>query len=264
MALAALTAPARAEPDAVKLPVVMYHHIDADAAASGDYVITPETFESDLRWLRAHGYEAVSVRELLSWEAGTGALPEKPVLITFDDGQESFLVWALPLLEKYDMCAVAAIVGSYADEYTASGDTNVKYACMSWDAVAEAAASGRVEIASHTQAMHSASGERRGCKINPGEAPEAYAAALNADLAQVEASIIAATGAPPAAFAYPFGFTCAEAEAVLASRGYSVAFTCSEKVNTLSRAPGELMRIGRFNRPSGPASGRFFASMGLG
>ena len=179
MALAALTAPARAEPDEVTLPAVMYHHIDADAASSGAYVITPETFESDLRWLRVYGYESVSVRELLDWEAGTGSLPEKPVLLTFDDGQESFHAWALPLLEKYGMCAVAAVVGSYADEYTANGDTNVKYACMSWDTIAEAAATGRVEIASHTQAMHEADGERRGCRINPGENPADYAAALN-------------------------------------------------------------------------------------
>lgn len=85
MALAALTAPARAEPDEVTLPAVMYHHIDADAASSGAYVITPETFESDLRWLRVHGYESVSVRELLDWEAGKGSLPEKPVLLTFDE-----------------------------------------------------------------------------------------------------------------------------------------------------------------------------------
>ena len=263
MALAALTAPARAEPDEVTLPAVMYHHIDADAASSGAYVITPETFESDLRWLRVHGYESVSVRELLDWEAGKGSLPEKPVLLTFDDGQESFHAWALPLLEKYGMCAVAAVVGSYADEYTANGDTNVKYACMSWDTIAEAAATGRVEIASHTQAMHEADGERRGCRINPGENPADYAAALNADLAEVEASIISATGRAPAAFAYPFGFTCAEAEAVLTERGYAAAFTCEERLNTLTRAPGELMRIGRFNRASGADSGRFFASMGL-
>lgn len=263
MALAALTAPARAESESVTLPAIMYHHIDADAASSGPYVITPATLESDLRWLSEHGYESVSVRELLDWESGRGELPEKPVLLTFDDAQESFRVYALPLLVKYDMCAVVAVVGSYADEYTRSGDTNVKYACMSWDAIGEVSASGRVEIASHTQAMHEAAGARRGCTINPGESEDAYAAELGADLDTVAASIEAATGRPPAAFAYPFGFTCAEAERVLTARGCAAAFTCGERINTLTGEAGELMRIGRFNRASGASSAEFFTSRGI-
>ena len=132
MALAALTAPARAETEAVSLPALMYHHISADAAARGDYVITPAELEADLEWLRRNGYEAVSVRELAAWERGGAELPEKPVLITFDDAQLSFMLYALPLLEKYGMCAVLAVVGDYADEYTASGDRNAAYAYMSW------------------------------------------------------------------------------------------------------------------------------------
>ena len=149
MALAALTAPARAEPDEVTLPAVMYHHIDADAASSGAYVITPETFESDLRWLRVHGYESVSVRELLDWEAGTGSLPEKPVLLTFDDGQESFHAWALPLLEKYGMCAVAAVVGRYAYELRSYVVSIVLLGCMFWESIYEGAASGWVVLGSN-------------------------------------------------------------------------------------------------------------------
>ena len=79
MALAALTAPARAETEAVSLPALMYHHISADAAARGDYVITPAELEADLRWLDENGYEAVSVRALADWRRGEGELPERPV-----------------------------------------------------------------------------------------------------------------------------------------------------------------------------------------
>lgn len=256
MALAALTAPARAETEAVSLPALMYHHISADAAARGDYVITPAELEADLRWLDENGYEAVSVRALADWRRGEGELPERPVLITFDDAQLSFMLYALPLLEKYDMRAVLAVVGDYADEYTASGDRNPAYAYMSWADVAGAAASGRVEIASHTQSMHASSGARRGCRINPGEDEAAYSAALNADLERVEASIERAAGERPYIFAYPFGFTCEEAARVLTSRGYAAALTCDGRVNTLTRAPdAQTMTISRINRPaSAPAS----------
>lgn len=264
MALAALTAPVRAaavrgDDESVRLPAVMYHHISADAARSNDYVITPADFEADLRWLSDNGYESVSVSELLAWERGEGELPEKPVLFTFDDAQLSFMLYALPLLEKYDMCAVVAVVGAYADEYSENGDTNPAYAYMTWSDVAAAAASGYVEIASHTQDMHSTGRSREGCRINPGEGAAEYKRALNADLAAVEASIARATGAKPHIFAYPYGFDCAEAAEVLAERGYDAAFTCAERVNVLRRDAGELMAIARFNR----ASSRPVSSMPL-
>ena len=51
----------------------------------------------------------MSLRELVEYSRGTGTLPEKPVLITFDDGQLSVLEYVLPLLEKYDaVCAASA------------------------------------------------------------------------------------------------------------------------------------------------------------
>lgn len=266
MALAALTAPVRAaaavrgdDDDGVRLPAVMYHHISADPARSNDYVITPADFEADLRWLRDNGYESVSVSELLAWERGEAELPAKSVLITFDDAQLSFMLYALPLLERYDMCAVVAVVGAYADEYSANGDTNPAYAYMTWQDVAAAAETGRVEIASHTQDMHSIGRGRAGCRINPGEGAAEYKRVLNADLAAVEASIARATGAKPHIFAYPYGFDCAEAAEVLAGRGYDAAFTCAERVNVLRRDAGELMAIARFNR----ASGRPVSSMPL-
>lgn len=261
MTLAALALPGWAEDEKVRLSVIMYHHVCADPERAGDYVVTPETFENDLKYLQEQGYAAISVAELLAWSRGEGELPEKPVMLTFDDAQDSFRVYALPLLEKYGMCAVVAVVGNYADEYTESGDTNVNYAYMSWDAIGEIAASGRVEIASHTQSMHSPSGARRGCKINPGEDEASYTQTFGADLESVESSIVRATGKSSAAFAYPFGFTCVEAERVLVSHGFSVAFTCTERVNVLSHEPMELLRLGRFNRRSGPSSAEFFGSV---
>ena len=261
MTLAALALPGRAEDEKVRLPIIMYHHVCADPARAGDYVVTPETFENDLKYLQEQGYTAISVAELLTWSRGEGELPEKPVMLTFDDAQDSFRVYALPLLEKYGMCAVVAVVGNYADEYTESGDTNVNYAYMSWDTIGEIAASGQVEIASHTQSMHSPSGARRGCQINPGEDEASYTQTFGADLESVESSIVRATGKSSVAFAYPFGFTCAEAERVLVSHGFSVAFTCTERVNVLSHEPMELLRLGRFNRRSGPSSAEFFGAV---
>lgn len=257
-----LACPAAAGAEGVPLPVIMYHHISRDGARAGDYVVTPELLEGDLRWLSERGYSAVGAQELLDYCAGRGGLPEKPVLITFDDGQLSVLEYALPLLEKYDMRAVAAVVGAYCDAEADAAARSPEYSYLSWDEVAQLAASGRFDIACHTQDMHREAEPRRGCLPKPGESAEAYAAALGADLDAVEAGIEAAAGARPLIFAYPFGFHCAQTEALLRARGYLIALTCENRVDRLEPGAG-LVTLGRFNRPAGLGREQFFALLGL-
>lgn len=265
MALLLLAAllPGTARAETTSLPVIMYHHISADSSKAGDYVVTPEQLEGDLRYLRERGYTVVSLRELVEYSRGTGTLPEKPVLITFDDGQLSVLEYALPLLEKYDMCAVAAVVGKYCDREETLEYRSPEYSYMTWAEVGELAASGRFEIASHTQDMHEESFPRRGCMPKVTETMEQYRAALNADLEAAERKIEAITGERPFCFAYPFGFHCSEAAEVLAGRGYAVALTCEERVNVLSGEPGELMELARFNRSANENRLSFFARLGI-
>ena len=82
----------------VFLPVIMYHSVHEGAPQ--DYVVTPSQLEDDLNWLAENGYSSVTAQELVDYTLGKGDLPEKPVLITFDDGFYNNLSLALPLLEK--------------------------------------------------------------------------------------------------------------------------------------------------------------------
>ena len=90
-----------AEEEAVELPVIMYHSI-CDKAPS-DYSVTPEQVESDMRWLKEKGYTAVSAEQVIAYTENRGQLPEKPVMITADDGFYNNLSQLVPLLEKYDI-----------------------------------------------------------------------------------------------------------------------------------------------------------------
>ena len=262
--LLALLCPAQAAAgEPVRLPVIMYHHISKDASRAGDYVVTPELLEGDLRWLSEHGYTAVSTAELIDYCAGRGGLPEQPVLLTFDDGQLSVLEYALPLLEKYDMCAVAALVGSLCDREAELSYRSPEYSYLNWAEAAELAASGVFELAAHTQAMHEEAYPRRGCLPKPGEGEADYRRALSEDLEAVERSIEAASGARPLVFAYPYGFHCEAAEALLRERGYALSLTCEERVNTLTGEPEELFGLARFNRPAQEGREAFFARLGM-
>ena len=92
----------------VELPILMYHHIHKSASQWGDHVVSPQTLEGDFQYLTAQGYTAVTVADLTAYTQNGTPLPEKPIMITFDDGQLSVLEYALPLLEQYDLKAALA------------------------------------------------------------------------------------------------------------------------------------------------------------
>ena len=94
------------EESPVLLPVIMYHSV-WDTSPS-EYVVTPEQLDSDLN---GSGTMAIprSQQRNLSDTHGQGTLPDKPVLITFDDGHYNNLSDALPVFEKYDMCLLSLL-----------------------------------------------------------------------------------------------------------------------------------------------------------
>lgn len=136
----------------VSLPVLMYHSVAP--VPERQYCVTPETLESDLRYLQAHGYETVSPEELVAYTNGNGTLPEKPVMLTFDDGLYNNLSLVLPLLETYDMCAVVSVVGIFTDEYAPDAPHNDVYSYLTWEDLKQMHDSGRITLGSHTYDMH--------------------------------------------------------------------------------------------------------------
>ena len=91
---ALITAAATAQ--GVEVPIVMYHSVLKDESRHGQYVISPAELESDLKYLRDHGYTTILIEDLIAYTQG-GPLPEKPVLLTFDDGYYNNYLYAFPL-----------------------------------------------------------------------------------------------------------------------------------------------------------------------
>ncbi len=258
-ALALCTAGAAAvqEKETVALPVVMYHDISRDPASWGPYVISAWELESDLKWLRANGYETVSVQDLLDWENGAFTMPEKPCMITFDDGACSTAAYAEPLLEQYGFCAAAAVIGSVCETFSENGEQDPERSNLSWEAVRAMGERGTVEVICHSWDMH-ALAPRRGCARKSGESEDAYREALTRDLGRF-LSESAGRGVPLSpAVAWPYGAYSAESTSLARSLGFAVGFTCDEKVNRLTRAQGELLLLGRFNRAHGAAGEKIF------
>ena len=155
----------------IPLPVLMYHSVFS--GRHSDYVVPPEVLESDLAYLSDHGYQAVLVSDLVEYVYSGKPLPEKPVMITFDDGYYNNLEQCLPLLEKYDMCAVISVVGSYIVNQAEQDSHITAYSYLTFPEIQTLLESGRIEIGNHTYDLHSHT-HRQGCGILPEESETAY------------------------------------------------------------------------------------------
>jgi peptidoglycan/xylan/chitin deacetylase (PgdA/CDA1 family) len=95
----------------------MYHYIrvnpDPSDKLGEDLSVRPEVFEEELRWLASHGYHALTLRSVVSSWKGNKPLPDKPVVLTFDDGYEDVYTVALPAMQRYGFVGVAFAVSSF-------------------------------------------------------------------------------------------------------------------------------------------------------
>ena len=256
--------PVDAVPESVQVPIVMYHLVLKDPARASKYVIPPETLESDLRWIRDHGYETVTAEDLIAYVHRGTPLPEKPIVLTFDDSYTNNYTYAYPLLDRFGMRAVLSVIGSVTDRYTVSGDENPNYANLTWSRIRELSESGVFEIQNHTYDLHRNDGPRKGCKRLAGESVESYQALLLRDLSQNQDAIERAIGVRPKVFVYPFGAISPESVEVIKRMGFSASFSCEEGVNLLRMGDIDgLFLLKRKNRPAGISSDDFFQSLNL-
>ena len=98
--------PVQGDAEDIRLPVIMYHGLCTKKEKRGRYMIDPDCFEQDLIYLKNNGFQTILVSELVSHFENNTPLPEKPVLLTFDDGYLNNYTIAFPLLKKYNMKAV--------------------------------------------------------------------------------------------------------------------------------------------------------------
>jgi biofilm PGA synthesis lipoprotein PgaB len=187
-----------------RIPVLMYHDVLADTddrASIYSLAVSAEKFEKDLVWLTENGYETVLPRDVAKGKP----LPEKPVIITFDDGYESNYRLVFPLLKKYNLKGEINVIVSNID------DPAFSY-FMDWDMLREMEASGLVEIGSHSYALHNpdTGGElkksgRNGVQRLKGESREAFEMRVGADLARSLSRIEEELGTEVFTFSYPYG-----------------------------------------------------------
>jgi biofilm PGA synthesis lipoprotein PgaB len=199
--------------------VLNYHDIVGAEGAKPPFNsmdVSIDHLEDHLAWLKNKGYKIVSVQNILDAAAGKDALPDKAVLLTFDDGYQSFYTRVFPLLKKYRYPATVALVGTWMDGNVTADEPGKPL--LSWEQVREMAQSGLVEIASHSYDLH------KGVVANPQantqaaavtrlyddpmlvyETDEQYRERINAALLKSAEFIFQHAGIRPRAMVWPYG-----------------------------------------------------------
>ena len=242
----------------IPLPVVMYHGLLKDKKYQNRFFISPSLFEKDLKYLKENNYTPVFVQDLIAYVDNGTPLPEKPILITFDDGYYNNYVYAYPLLREYDMKAVISIIGSLTDKSTLIMDENPAYSYLTWDEVKELSASGYIEIQNHSYDLHDKSGSRQGAEQKTGETLEKYREAMVTDVGSLQNKILEMTGKKPTAFTYPFGIISNNSREVLKGIGFRSTFSCREGINYITRETDCLYRLKRNCRTPEQSTREFF------
>src|SRR4051812_12368160 len=164
---------ATAQPATPSFMALAYHNVEDESDPDQSYLgLTTDKLVAQLSWLQRNGYHPVGIDDLLAARDNRKSLPDKAVLLTFDDGFESFYTRVLPILQVFRYPAVLAVVGAWlaggpdatvsymGDKAPATasvqfGDLVVQRdVFLSWDQIREIAASGLVEIASHSDDAH--------------------------------------------------------------------------------------------------------------
>ena len=238
--------PAAAEAYSAQVPILMYHNLAQEG--SGNDTISVQRFEEHLAALQDAGYTTITFQDLLAYvEQGT-ELPEKPVLLTFDDGYESNYTLAYPLLQQYQMKATIFVIGVSMgkDTYKDTGQAMIPH--FTQEQAAEMEASGLVATESHGYDMHEVQGSdpepiRVGILPREDESEWDYAAFLQEDC-QAMTDLL---GKTPGVLAYPYGYASELSEVVLHEMGIYATVTIEEKINTIVKGlPQSLRQMGRF------------------
>ena len=133
----------------VKIPILLYHDFVTTVPDSDpdnfNYINTPQSYEENIKVLLENGYTFISFQELDDANNGKISLPEKPILVTFDDGYASNYEYIFPILKKYNVKVSIFVV---TDKIGKEVDGK-KY--LSWEQCKEMQDSSLVEIFSHSK-----------------------------------------------------------------------------------------------------------------
>jgi peptidoglycan/xylan/chitin deacetylase (PgdA/CDA1 family) len=92
-------------------PIIAYHSVNPVIEKERNrLIVTPDTFERQMRFLQKHHYNVILVEELARLTKEKKRIPHKTLAITFDDGYKDNYTYAFPILKKYNIPATIFLI----------------------------------------------------------------------------------------------------------------------------------------------------------
>lgn len=201
------------------VPVLNYHQVEQKNG--NPLTLWPDQFEAQMAYLADEGYTTITIDEMMdALENGT-PLPEKPVIITFDDGYADNYEYAYPILKKYGFKATIFLIYDFTNTYP-------NY--LTWEQINEMKESGLIHFESHTM-THANLAE-----LNSADE-------LRHEIADSHDLLSEKLGYDMHYIAYPGGRVNAEIEEITRAAGYRGGFTVHYGLSTPEEGRYQMDRI---------------------
>ncbi|MFD8380182.1 polysaccharide deacetylase family protein [Streptomyces sp. NPDC059679] len=235
-----------------RVPILMYHAVaHAPARAARGLSVSPGAFHEQMDLLGAGGFTPVTCGQLAAAWRGGEALPDRPVVITFDDGYEGVHRYALHALAAHGFAATLfAATGWLRGPYDTGGAPDLM---LDWDQLRALAAAG-IEIGGHSHThpqLDQVDDER-----------------LWFEMLRCREILTDELGRPPTSFAYPYGYSSPRVRRTVRAAGFEVGLAVGNGLASRRQGPyalrrvtvGRTTRIEEFERlVNGRSLGRYFA-----
>lgn len=250
----------RAETGPNELLVLCWHSVGEKVAEGDGYSVSRAAFVEQLEYLKTHGFQPVSVQQLLDAADGKSELPEKPVLLSFDDAYRSYYEFVFPVLSRFGYPSMVAVVGSWIEGGPPEG---LPEPLMTWEQIAAVSRSELVEVVSHTCNLH------RSINYNPQgnvgaaisvrrfltdenryETGAEYRERLDNDFSRQGDLFQTRLGMRPRVMVWPYGRYNDTSISVARDHGIRLAFNLADGLAQLAD-PTRLNRVLVENRPIG-------------
>ena len=193
----------------VSVPILCYHRI-SDGKPTNT-TVTPDHFRSQMKTLQDQGFHIIPLAQLVAWKAGTGPVPEPhSVVVTFDDGHESFFTNVEPIIDDLHIPVTQFLVAGCISHGTY---------CVNWDQVTKLEQDPLVDLESHTWTHPSFTSQVRR------RTPAAYAHLVDFELTESKTTLEKHLNHAVPMLAWPYGIYTPMLLQHAATDGYKVAFS---------------------------------------
>lgn len=216
----------------VKVPILIYHSISRNATSKfKPFTVPPTLFAEQMAYLHRHGFTPITVTRLVHALSQEGAaLPERTVVLTFDDGFADFFTDAFPILKQYNFTATlyvpTAFINGTSRWLRREGEGT--RSMLTWNQLSEITTFG-IECGAHSHSHLQ-------LDVLP-------LSAATHEIVQSKELLEQHLGLKVSSFAYPFGYHTAALQKEVQAAGYTSACAVKFALSSESTDPFALARL---------------------